>query len=123
MENIQLIIPMSGVGKRFLDSGYEDPKPLIMVDGKSIIEHVVNLFPGVSDVTFICNEVHTKMEKVKKPDGSIVEELKTLYCLLILMKDIPLFEKYIGSDFDDKKQAIVSYCDYGTYWDFNKFLK
>jgi UTP-glucose-1-phosphate uridylyltransferase len=37
MENIQLIIPMSGIGKRFIDSGYEDPKPLILVDDKPII--------------------------------------------------------------------------------------
>ena len=50
----------------------------------------------------------TKLEKVKQKDGSIVEEMKTLYCLLILMKDIPLFEKYIGSDFDNKKQAMAN---------------
>ena len=56
MENIQLIIPMSGIGKRFIDAGYEDPKPLILVDDKPIIEHVIGLFPGVKDISFICNE-------------------------------------------------------------------
>ena len=38
---IQLIIPMSGIGKRFLDVGYKVPKFLIEVEGKSVIEHVV----------------------------------------------------------------------------------
>ena len=46
-KNIQLIIPMSGIGKRFIDAGYSEPKPLIKVDGKPIIEHVLNLFPNI----------------------------------------------------------------------------
>ena len=53
---VRIIIPMSGLGQRFLDAGYNDPKPLIIVDGKPIIEHVVNLFPGEKDISFICNE-------------------------------------------------------------------
>jgi len=60
MNNIQLIIPMSGIGKRFIDAGYTDPKPLIEVDGYPIIKHVIDLFPGVTDVSFICNEKHLK---------------------------------------------------------------
>ena len=76
MENIQLIIPMSGIGKRFVDSGYEDPKPLIMVDGMPIIEHVVNLFPGVKDITFICNEHHLNNTKMREILLSIVPNCK-----------------------------------------------
>ena len=60
MENVQLIVPMSGIGKRFIDAGYVDPKPLIVVDGKPIIEHVVELFGKPDDVIFICNELHLK---------------------------------------------------------------
>ena len=41
---MKIIIPMSGIGKRFLDTNYKEPKPLIKVDGKPIIEHVCNLF-------------------------------------------------------------------------------
>ena len=48
-DNIQLIIPMSGIGKRFIDAGYEETKSLIDVDGYPIIKHVVDLFPGVKD--------------------------------------------------------------------------
>ena len=43
---MQIIIPMSGLGTRFVNEGYKDPKPLIVVDNKPIIEHVVNLFPN-----------------------------------------------------------------------------
>ena len=38
---MQIIIPMSGLGSRFQAAGYTEPKPLIKVDGKPIIEHVV----------------------------------------------------------------------------------
>ena len=60
---------MSGIGKRFIDAGYEDPKPLIVVDGKTIIEHVCDLFPEEDKFTFICNSKHlneTNMREVLK---------------------------------------------------------
>ncbi len=59
-KDIQLIIPMSGVGKRFIDAGYIDTKPLIIVDGKPIIQHVVEMFNSPDDVIFICNEIHLR---------------------------------------------------------------
>ena len=46
---MKIIIPMTGIGKRFIDAGYTTPKPLIEVDGKPIIEHVVSLFPNEKD--------------------------------------------------------------------------
>ena len=42
--DIQLIIPMSGVGRRFIEAGYTEPKPLIVVDKKPIIEHIISNF-------------------------------------------------------------------------------
>ena len=43
---MHIIIPMSGIGKRFIDAGYTVPKSLIIVEGKPIIEHIINLFPN-----------------------------------------------------------------------------
>ena len=120
MKNIQLIIPMSGVGKRFVDAGYKQPKPLIEVDGKTIIEHVIDLFPGVEDITFICNEIHkgidTILKKIK-PNCKIHwvsnENRKGPVDAVLQIKDF----------IDDNKETIISYCDYGSIWDFEKFLK
>jgi NDP-sugar pyrophosphorylase family protein len=123
MENIQLIIPMSGIGKRFVDAGYEDPKPLIMVDGKPIIEHVINLFPGVKDITFICNEEHISNTKMKEILLSITPKCK-IYSVPNNSRKGPVDAVLkIFDHIDEKKQTIVSYCDYGTYWDFDGFLK
>ena len=56
---MKIIIPMSGIGKRFIEADYKESKPLIQVEGKPIIEHVINLFDkekGKDDYVFICNE-------------------------------------------------------------------
>ena len=55
---MQIIIPMSGFGERFRAAGYVVPKFLIEVDGKPIIQHVIEMFPGEKKVFFICNENH-----------------------------------------------------------------
>ena len=49
---------MSGFGERFRRAGYSVPKPLIEVDGKPIIQYVVNMFPGETNFSFVCNEDH-----------------------------------------------------------------
>ena len=44
---MQIIIPMSGFGERFRKVGYKVPKPLIEIEGKPIIAHVIDMIPGV----------------------------------------------------------------------------
>ena len=49
-----ILIPLGGIGKRFSDFGYSDPKPLIKVNGKEIIFWVLeNLKIGPRDKIFI----------------------------------------------------------------------
>ena len=120
---IQLIIPMSGIGKRFVEAGYKDPKPLIEVDGHPIIKHVLDIFPGIEDVTFICNEKHTQ-------ETNIVSILKSLCpkCKITVVSNEnrkgPVDAVYqIKDSIKDNAEVIVSYCDYGTIWNFEEFLK
>jgi len=119
---MHIIIPMSGIGKRFIDAGYEDPKPLIVVDGKTIIEHVCDLFPNEDKFTFICNSKHlaeTKMREVLqsiKPNANIVE--------IPNHKKGPVYAvSFVENLIEDDEEVIVNYCDFGTYWDYEDFLK
>ena len=119
---MKIIIPMTGIGKRFIDAGYTTPKPLIEVDGKPIIEHVVNLFPNEKDIIFICNTKHlneTNLREVLKriaPTGKIVE--------IPPHKKGPVYAVYQIKDMiDDDEEVIVNYCDFGAYWDYKDFLK
>ena len=55
---MNIIIPMTGIGNRFVNAGYKTLKPLIKVHGKTMIEWVIDLFPGETNVTFICRHDH-----------------------------------------------------------------
>ena len=46
---MQIVIPMSGFGERFRQAGYAVPKPLIEVDGKPIIQYIVEMFSDKDD--------------------------------------------------------------------------
>jgi len=120
--NIQLIIPMSGIGKRFVEAGYKYPKPLIEVDGYPIIKHVLDLFPGVTDVSFICNELHLETTKMRDILKSIAPNCK-IYSVSNENRKGPVDAVNQISEFiNDDKETIISYCDYGTKWNFNQFL-
>ena len=57
---INIVIPMAGRGSRFVNAGYELPKPLIDVAGKTMIERVIdNIRPGNEHrYIFICQREH-----------------------------------------------------------------
>jgi NDP-sugar pyrophosphorylase family protein len=118
---MHIIIPMSGIGKRFIDAGYTLPKPLIVVEGKPIIQHIVELFPGENKFTFICNDEHlknTNMETILKdivPNCNIFE-------VNVNNRKGPVDAVLQAIELiDDNEETIISYCDYGTKWDYNLF--
>lgn len=120
---MQIIIPMSGVGRRFQEAGYKEPKPLIEVDGMPMIQHIVNLFPKENNISFICNDLHlrnTNMGSIIKsfcPDGK-------LYEVSVQNRQGPVHAvSQIFNHISDNEEVIVSYCDYGSDWDYNGFLK
>jgi NDP-sugar pyrophosphorylase family protein len=120
--DIQLIIPMSGIGRRFLEAGYTDPKPLIEIDGKPIIEHVVNMFPGVTDIIFICNDEHLRTTNMIDVLYKIAPQSRIIS--IPIHSHGPVHAIYQAKDrIDLNKETIVSYCDYGTNWKFDGFLK
>lgn len=120
MKNWQLVIPMSGLGSRFLRVGYTDPKPLIEIDGHPMIEWVLRMFPGAEDPIFICRREHLETTPMRdillrlKPKGRIVPiegaKLGPVDALLKAEDTIP-----------DDRPALVSYCDYYMQWDYAAF--
>lgn len=119
---MQVIIPMSGVGQRFIDAGYTTIKPLIPVEGKPIIQHVLERFAPDDDYIFICNEDHltnTPLEVVLsklRPKGRIIpikpHKLGPVYAVLKVREFI-----------NDNQPTIVNYCDFSWRWDYEHFKK
>jgi NDP-sugar pyrophosphorylase family protein len=124
VDNLQIIIPMSGIGERFLKAGYKLPKPLIHVEGKPIIEHVIDMFPAESDFIFICNDRHAN-----DPQLNLKKTLKKCAknCTIVTIEPHklgPVFALQQAAEFiDDTKQTIVNYCDFYAVWDKSRFFE
>lgn len=121
---MQIIIPMSGFGERFRKVGYSIPKPLIRVDGKPIIQYIVEMFPGQNDFIFVCNKDHLNEKK---------------YHMNEILKDIAPKSKILGinphklgpvhavlqvlSDVNLDEPTIINYADFTCDWNFSDFCK
>lgn len=64
---LNIVIPMAGLGSRFAEAGYKDPKPLIPVHGIPMIEVVINnLRPQMPHrFIFICQEQHQRQYGIR----------------------------------------------------------
>ena len=120
---MKVIIPMSGMSRRFMDAGYTIPKYLLEIDGKTVIEHIIDLYPKDTEFVCILNRKHHDETDIaglllhKLPDGSCVSvvdphKLGPVHSVLQVLDKI-----------DDDEQVIVNYCDFSMYWDYDKFLK
>lgn len=117
---MQIIIPMSGLGSRFIKAGYTDIKPLIQVAGKPMIEYVVSLFPGETNFLFICNNNHLKTTALRAelerimPSGKIVGVEPS--------KQGPVWAVLSAQDYiQEQEPVIVNYCDFFARWDYAAF--
>lgn len=117
---MHLIIPMSGEGSRFKKAGYAELKPLIKINGREILKYVVDLYPGVSRITLICNQEHIKKHNIEDRVRQISPRSEIEF--IPAHKKGPVWavlEANINIDTDE--EIIVSYCDFCCYWDFNRF--
>lgn len=118
---MHIIVPMSGIGKRFIDAGYNIPKPLIVIENKPIIQHIIELFPKESKFTFICNDEHLRNTNMSETLEKIVPGC-VIFEVSINNRKGPVDAVLHAQELIlDDEQVIVSYCDYGTKWDYAKF--
>ena len=113
---------MAGSGNRFVQCGYTDPKPLIRVNGKRIIEYILDMFHEDDDIIFICNEEHLKNTNMKevlktlRPDSEVVSMPVHKYGPVYTVQQV--YDKI-----DDDEEVIVSYCDNPYVWDREDFIR
>ena len=67
---MKVIISMSGLSSRFSAAGYDIPKFMIEVDGKTVIQHIIELYPVDSDFLLIINDDHKKDQEDVKSQAS-----------------------------------------------------
>jgi HAD superfamily hydrolase (TIGR01509 family) len=59
-QQVNVIIPAAGQGRRFSEMGYQHPKPLIQVNGKPMIELVLENVRGLGRPIVIMQQKHTR---------------------------------------------------------------
>ena len=109
---------MAGTGDRFRRAGYREPKPLIVVDGRPIIEHVVRMFPEGTRFTFLCHAEHLADSPMRDALHRTAGESCTIVAIEPHTRG-PVHTVLCGAEqISDADEVIVNYCDFSAYWDY-----
>ena len=120
-EEMNILIPMAGLGSRFKEAGYTFPKPLIEVHGKPMIQWVIESLNIKANYIFIIQKSHQKKFNIKsllitiQPNCKIIELSKVTEgaaCTTLLAK------KYINNN----KPLIIANSDQFIEWNSSKIM-
>ena len=120
----QLVVPMSGMGKRFLEAGYKKPKYLIEVNGKTILEHVVDMYPNVQKLLFIINRTHFESSEYELMSFFSKIAPAAQVCVIEEHKKGPGWavhqaQAYLAEDIP----IILNYCDFASTFNLENLKK
>lgn len=122
---MKIIIPMTGYGSRFVAAGYKELKPFIKVQGKPIIQWIVDgMYPGENDILFVCRHEHlTHIPDMEQKLMKIAPGAE-IYPIDGWVKKGPVYDVLRASDrIPDEEPCIINYCDFYMYWDWEAFKR
>ena len=120
-EELNIVIPMAGMGKRFQDAGYIFPKPLIEINNLPMINWVVNSLNIKANYIFIVQKEHLEKYNLKSSLNFIVKDPKIISldhvtegaaCTTLLA------EKYI----DNSKPLLIANSDQYIEWNSSQAM-
>ena len=122
---MQIIIPMTGYGSRFVAAGYKDLKPFIKIQGKPIIQWMIEgMYPGEENIIFVCRKEH--LETIPGMREELIEIAPTSEIFEIddWIKKGPVFDVLRASEMiNDTEPVIINYCDFYMSWNWEAFKK
>lgn len=128
---MNVIIPMTGYGSRFVAAGYKDLKPFIKIMNKPVIEWIVTrMYPSDVQFIFVCRGEHLK------DDPSMRERLLELApdAIIVSIEDWvkkgPVYDVLRAyrmlcevGNINTEDAYIINYCDFYMNWDYAAFAK
>lgn len=117
---MQIIVPMAGLGQRFVDAGYDVPKPLISVGGLPMVVRVVNDLPAADRIVFIVHPAHEERYQIGK-------SLRNYFpsCRVIVTPGLTDGQactvRLAESEVDLDDDVLVAACDATHLYDENRF--
>lgn len=128
---MNVIIPMTGYGSRFVAAGYQELKPFIRVMGRPVIEWIVkDMYPADVNIIFVCRGEHLMKDASMRerllllaPEAKIVsiedwEKKGPVYDVLRGYREL-LAQQAI----DAQEPCIINYCDFYMQWDYAAFAQ
>ncbi|MDB2701335.1 hypothetical protein N9Z35_07365 [Alphaproteobacteria bacterium] len=119
---MNIVIPMSGSGSRFVAAGYKTIKPLIKVFNTAIIKHIVKKFDFDDNFIFICRQEHL--------DNSEINLKEFLKSLAVNVKILAVANHKLGpvhsilevsKHLNRNEEVIINYCDFDWRWNYLNF--
>ena len=122
---MKIIIPMTGYGSRFVAAGYKELKPFIQVQGKTILQWIVEgMYPGETNILFVCRQEHLETIPEMKEKLLKIAPTAQIYGIRDWVKKGPVFDVLrAAQSIPDSEPCIINYCDFYMYWDWNAFQK
>ena len=120
-KEMNILIPMAGAGSRFAQAGYTFPKPLIEVNGKPMIQVVVENLNIDAHYIFLVQKDHYEKYNLKQllnliaPDCDIIivdEMTEGAACTTLLAQDL----------IDNDKPLLMANSDQYVEWDSNEAM-
>ena len=120
---MQIIIPMTGYGSRFVAAGYKALKPFIKIQGKPIIQWIVEgMYPDEKKFIFVCRQEH--LDSISNMRETLLNIAPTarIFAVKDWVKKGPVYDVLRAAEIiDDKEPSIINYCDFYMTWDWDKF--
>lgn len=126
---MNIIIPMTGYGSRFVAAGYKELKPFIPVMDIPIIEWTVKrMYPADVNFIFVCRGEHLKNDPSMREKLTALAPESTIVSIEDWVKKGPVYDvlrayrelKETGA-IDSSQPCIINYCDFYMTWDFRAF--
>jgi len=117
---INILIPMAGRGRRFREVGYLDPKPMISIAGRPMIDWSLQSLAGLTSphrFIFIAlkDDLDSGLRGILESRGEIVSIPNVTEGAV----NTTLLASHL---IEDESPLIIANCDQYLDWDFNKFL-
>jgi HAD superfamily hydrolase (TIGR01509 family) len=120
-KEMNILIPMAGAGKRFSDAGYIFPKPLIEIEGKPMIQWVIDNLNIKANYIFLVQKEHVEkfniqsLLKILEPNSKIIvidKLTEGAACTTLLAKNL----------INNNCPLIISNSDQFIEWDSSKSI-
>jgi len=118
---MNIIFTLAGQSKRFKEAGYQEPKFLLDIGPKKILESIVEMFSEDDKFYFVFNK--EQIQNYPEINNIIKSSVKKfeIICIEAHQKG-PAYSALQINTIDPSEPVIISYCDFLVEWDYNGFL-